>query len=169
VRAALETAANASDRILKFALVVLMGVLVLSITWQVASRYMLRDPSSWTEEIARFALIWAGFLGTVYAYRSRGHVAINVLVHRLSDTWANRAGLLAAFSVIAFALPVLAIGGANIVLITAELEQTSAALGLQMSWVYAVIPVSGLLLILYAIHDFVRRVGGASVPGKGRA
>ena len=145
--------AAASDRVLKFLLIVLMSVLVLSISWQVASRYFLRDPSSWTEELARFALIWAGLLGAVYAYRTHAHVGIDLLARHLQPPGRRLLEMVSAICVIVFSLAVILIGGGNLVLLTAELEQTSAALGIQMAWVYAVIPVCGVLLILYALYD----------------
>jgi len=149
------TLVHACDSLLRFALIALMGVLVLSITWQVTSRYFLRDPSSWTEELARFTLVWAGLLGAVYAYRTHAHVGIDILAEKLSGAGRRRLETLTALCVIAFAVPVIVVGGTNLVLITAELKQTSAALGIQMAWVYAVIPLSGILLSLYAIFNMV--------------
>ena len=145
--------ADASDRVLKFVLILLMSILVLSISWQVVSRYFLRDPSSWTEELARFALIWAGLLGAVYAYRTRAHVGIDILARKLQHQGRRRLEVVSAVCVIGFSLAVMVIGGGNLVLLTVELEQTSAALGLQIAWVYAIIPACGVLLILYAAYD----------------
>ena len=51
------------DRALERALAVLMAAMVLAVLWQVATRYLLRDPSSLTEELARFGLMWLGLLG----------------------------------------------------------------------------------------------------------
>tara|TARA_R110002049_G_scaffold73329_27_gene189697 strand:- start:393 stop:902 length:510 start_codon:yes stop_codon:yes gene_type:complete len=146
------------DRLLKLALILLMSVLVLSITWQVASRYFLRDPSSWTEELARFALIWAGLLGAVYAYRTHAHVGIDILATRLSPVGRRRLEVISAICVIAFSASVIIVGGSNLVALTARLEQTSAALGVQMAWVYAIIPVCGILLVLYALYNIAHPV-----------
>lgn len=151
MNAFIARSAYATDSWLKFALILLSMVLVLSTTWQVVSRYLLGDPSSWTEELARFALIWAGLLGAVYAYRTHAHIGIDVLTRKLSER--NRAVLevFSALCVIAFALSVAVVGGTNLVLIAAMLEQTSAALGWKMAWVYSVVPISGLLLVWYAV------------------
>jgi len=62
------------DVILRWALVVLAVFMVLTVTWQVFSRYVLQAPSSLTEEIARFQLIWLGLLGAVYTFRNRMHM-----------------------------------------------------------------------------------------------
>lgn len=146
---------RAVDALLRAALIMLMAVLVLSTAWQVTSRYVLQDPSSWTEELARFALIWAGLLGAVYAYRTHAHVSIDLFGPRLSSSGRRRLGRLVAACVAGFALAVPVTGGANLVLVSAELAQTSAALGVRMAWVYAVIPVSGVLLALAAACEIV--------------
>jgi len=71
------------DVFLRWALVALAVIMVLTVTWQVFSRYALRAPSSLTEEIARFQLIWLGLLGAVYTFRNRMHVGIDLLVASL--------------------------------------------------------------------------------------
>ena len=51
------------DRFLEILLTVVMTILVLDVVWQVFTRYILKDPSSWTEELATFLMIWVGMLG----------------------------------------------------------------------------------------------------------
>ena len=62
------------DKFLRGMLVFLMTAMVFSVSWQVVSRYLFSSPSSWTEEVARFLLIWIGTLGAAYAFRTNmGH------------------------------------------------------------------------------------------------
>jgi len=61
------------DILLRWFLIILAVLMVLTVTWQVFSRYALRAPSSLTEELARFQLIWLGLLGAVYTFRNRMH------------------------------------------------------------------------------------------------
>lgn len=154
------------DSLLKMALVVLMITLVLSTTWQVVSRYLLGDPSSWTEELARFALIWSGLLGAVYAYRTHAHIGIDLLAGKLAAGNRKVLDIFITLSVIVFALFVIVVGGANLVLVTVLLEQTSAALGWQMAWVYSILPISGMWIIWYALVDLIARVrdGEPGIP-----
>ena len=57
-----KTFKNKVDRALEWALILLMGANVLNVLWQVFTRFVLRHPSSFTEELARFLLIWVGLL-----------------------------------------------------------------------------------------------------------
>ncbi len=63
------------DRALAWVLMVLMAVMVIDVTWQVVTRFILSEPSSVTEELARFLLVWIGLLGAAYAFRVRAHLA----------------------------------------------------------------------------------------------
>ena len=140
------------DVFLRWALVLLAIFMILTVTWQVVSRYALRAPSSLTEEIARFQLIWLGLLGAVYTFRNRMHVGIDILVTPLTGKKRLGAELIALGSVLVFAILILIYGGGRLVQLTHELNQTSAALGMRMSYVYAILPISGILISLYALH-----------------
>jgi TRAP-type C4-dicarboxylate transport system permease small subunit len=143
---------NPLDVFLRWALVVLAIFMVATVTWQVVSRYALRAPSSLTEEIARFQLIWLGLLGSVYTFRNRMHVGIDLFVSPLTGKKRLAAELIALSSVLIFAALILIYGGGRLVQLTHELNQTSGALGIRMSYVYSVIPISGILMCIYAVH-----------------
>jgi len=140
------------DVILRWALVALAVFMVITVTWQVFSRYALRAPSSLTEEIARFQLIWLGLLGAVYTFRNRMHVGIDLLVAPLTGKKRLAAELISLFSVLLFAILILIYGGGRLVQLTHELNQTSGALGVRVSYIYSIIPISGILICLYAFQ-----------------
>lgn len=141
------------DNALGSLLALLMLALVSAVTWQVTSRYLLRDPSAWTEELARYLLIWIGLLGAAYAYRTRAHMGIDLLAERVGPGGRARLRVITALAVLSFAVPVMIVGGASLVQLTWELRQFSAALGLPMAAVYSVIPLSGAIIALYALLD----------------
>lgn len=145
-----ETLKQKVDKALEWALILLMGANVLNVLWQVFTRFVLRNPSSFTEELARFLLIWVGLLGASYASGKKMHLAIEVGVDRLKGKprlWMEVA--IQAF-VFLFAFLVMVIGGIRLVTITLVLSQISAALRLKLGYVYLVIPLSGLLIIFYS-------------------
>ena len=141
------------DRALGGVLALLMLILVSAVTWQVASRYLLRDPSAWTEELARYLLIWIGLLGAAHAYRTRAHMGIDLLAQKVGAIGRARLRVISALAVVAFAVPVMIVGGTSLVQLTWELRQYSAALGLPMALVYSAIPLSGVVIALYALLD----------------
>lgn len=146
------------DKVLGWFLVAVMGVSVVNVLWQVFTRFVLSNPSSFTEELARYLLIWIGLVGGAYAVGQRLHLAIDLLPTRLTGRPAMWLAIVVELCVAAFALAVLVIGGVRLVQLTLSLGQTSAALGVPMGYVYLALPVSGMLMMWYAIGDIRERL-----------
>jgi len=140
------------DVVLKNVLIVLMAALVAAVSWQVISRYVFSSPSSWTEEVARFLMIWVGLLGAAYAFRTRVHLGLDLLPKKLTGQSANALKLFTLGVVVLFSVTVLVVGGGNLVALTWELKQYSAVLGLPIEFVYSVILTAGLLICVYAVE-----------------
>lgn len=141
------------DTVLGGFLAILMAVITLDVLWGVFTRYALGSQASWTEELARFLLIWIGTLGAAYASGQKMHLAIDLLTPSLSEGNARRVNLLIAWLIVSFVLTVMVIGGGRLIYVTVHLEQTSAAMGLPMGVVYGIIPISGLLIIYYKMVE----------------
>jgi len=157
------------DKILEWCLVLLMAANVLNVLWQVFSRFILRNPSSFTEELARFLLIWVGLLGASYASGNKMHLAVDVLVERLKGKNRAVAELIIQSLVFLFALLVMVIGGLRLVIVTLTLNQISASLHIKLGYVYLVIPLSGALILFYAfasILDSMRELKGKSTTSR---
>jgi TRAP-type C4-dicarboxylate transport system permease small subunit len=133
-----------------------MAVMVLNVLWQVFSRYFMGSPSSFTDELARYLMIWIGILGAAYVAGKNMHVAIDVLPSRLSDSAQHKLKQLVRACIIIFCLLAMVIGGSRLVYITYVLDQFSPALNVPLAVVYAVIPLSGLLIIYYKISDMLQ-------------
>ena len=143
------------DKLLGWLVTIIMGVLVINVLWQVASRFLLGDPSSFTDELAGYLLIWVGLLGAAYATGQKQHLAIDLLSAKLSDKGKKLQTLFINLIIAVFALVVLVIGGGNLVFITFYLGQISSALQIPVGYVYVVLPLSGLFIIYYAVADMV--------------
>jgi TRAP-type C4-dicarboxylate transport system permease small subunit len=151
------------DKLLKVLVTSCMALMVIVVTWQVVSRYALGDPSQWTEEVARMLLIWVGLLGGVYAYREKAHLGLDLLYQKVGAVGKRRLDIITDISCGLFALSVLVVGGGSLVQLTWELKQTTAALGIPMAWVYAVLPLSGVLIVYYSIASLLMNKAEANV------
>jgi len=147
----MQTVLNKIDQLLAGFLALLMTAIVIDVSWQVITRFLLSTPSSYTEELARFLLVWIGLLGASYAYRTRAHLGLDLLTNQLPPKSKALVELIAVFCSATFAVLVMVYGGSQLVLLTFELKQTSASLGIPIGFVYMVIPLSGLLITLYAL------------------
>lgn len=139
------------DRSLAAVLVTLMIVMVVTVSWQVITRYLLNSPSSYTEELATYLLIWISLLGAAYALRVRAHLGIDVLVRRLRIGRQRMMRHAAYLVVIVFSLVALVFGGSWLVYVTLDLNQLSAAFQVPIGYVYLVLPLSGLLMTYYSV------------------
>ena len=138
------------DRLLKPTVAVILGIMVINVVWQVISRYILGSPSSYTEELARYMLIWLGLMGAAYAYSQGLHLALDLVTHKLTGRAKARSQLLIHTLILFFALSVMVVGGIRLVYITWALNQTSASLQVKLAYVYVVLPISGMLISAYA-------------------
>lgn len=152
-----EKAKDRVDEVLRKVLIILMAANVLNVLWQVFTRFVLRDPSSFTEELARYLLIWVGLLGASYAAGQKMHLAIDVVVEKLRRKTRNFAELCIQVFIFLFALFAMVIGGFRLVTITLSLNQISAALRIKLGYVYLVLPLSGLLIMFYAFVFFIEK------------
>jgi len=125
-----------------------MGILLVNVCWQVFSRYVLKDPSSFTDELARYLLIWLSLLGSAYMVGEKEHIAINILSKKLSIKLQS---VIVNGSILIFAITVMIIGGMYLVVTVLSLDQLSATLQIPMGYIYLAIPLSGILISFYSV------------------
>ncbi|TGV04773.1 TRAP transporter small permease [Flavivirga rizhaonensis] len=145
------------DAILGTVLAIIMGVMVVNVLWQVFTRFVMGVPSSFTDELARYLMIWVGVLGAAYISGRRMHVAIDLLPTKLNKEGQVKLKIFVNIIIILFCLFALVVGGFRLVYITSILKQSSPALQIPLSVVYFVIPISGILIIYYKISDILNK------------
>lgn len=143
------------DNILGSIVAFLMGIMVLNVLWQVASRYLLGSPSIFTDELANYLLIWVGLLGAAYASGKKLHLAIDLLPNKLEGKSKQRLSLVITSLVVLFVVTVMVIGGGRLVYLTLLLEQLSPSLQIPLGYIYMVIPISGIFIIYYSISNYL--------------
>lgn len=144
------------DKFLGYFLAGLMMLMTIDVLWGVVTRYALGSQADWTEELARFLLIWIGILGAAYAAGQQMHLAIDLLKPKLQPKGQKNLSLIIDGAILFFAVSILVVGGFRLIYITQTLGQLSAALRIPMTVVYAVLPISGLLIVYYKIYDIIQ-------------
>ena len=159
---------KALDCSLEVLVMVVVGVLVVDVLWQVFTRFILKNPSTWTEELAVFMLIWVSLLGAAVALNRGAHLGIDYFVGKLSRRKKLYTEIFVFLCISTFSLCVMVIGGIDLVAGTLQLQQESPALQVKVGYVYLAIPISGFFLVLYSVIALVERLaelfrgGGAS-------
>jgi TRAP-type C4-dicarboxylate transport system permease small subunit len=146
------------DKFLEVLLTVVMAILVLDVVWQVFTRYILQDPSSWTEELATFLMIWVGMLGASVALYRGAHLGIDYFVDKFSIRKRLYTEIFVFVCIGLFSLFVMLIGGVGLVNRTFVLGQVSPAMKIKMGYVYLALPISGFFLVMYSIELLIERI-----------
>lgn len=128
-----------------------MAALIGVITLQIVSRVFF-SAVGWTEEVARFLLVWITFLAGTLAFQRGRHIAVTFAVDALPLPLRKLARLAALAIVLAFMVTLVIIGHRYM---QVQSFQKSAALRLSMTYVYAVIPLSAGIMAWYALVDMV--------------
>ncbi len=151
------------DKALEIFLILLLGVLVLDVIWQVASRYILASPSKFTDELAGFLLVWVSLFGAAYVTGKNQHMAINLLERKLAGKNKKLLRLIINTVIILFSVFVLLIGGSWLVYTRFHLGQISPVLELPLGYVYVVLPVSGLIVVYYSFDNIVKEISNNQI------
>lgn len=141
------------NKIIETFLVIIFSLMVIDVVWQVFSRYAIGKSSSFTEEFARFAMIWLVLLGAAYLCGKREHLSMDFLLRKLGPSRLRRRLNIIDLFIILFALIVMVIGGGNLVYTTLYLGQVSSAMHIPLGYIYAIVPFSGLLIIFYSFYN----------------
>lgn len=144
----LRQAVHVLDRLVEWIGAYLMVVMVLIVTWQVFSRYVLDHTPSWSDETVLMLMMWFGFLSIVMGFRRREHLAISLLVSHFPERVQWFIEKIIDLIVIAFGV-LLMVEGYQFTLLTwsAVMPVTRLPQGLQ----YMVVPFTGALTVIYGL------------------
>lgn len=126
-------------------LLVLTFTLIVAIFCQVFVRFLFDHNLTWTEELSRYSLVWITFLGAAYAMSTNSHVGMEMLVEK-SPLPLRRILIIIAMLVSAVFFIIMIQQGYALSL--KSMKQLSPVLKLPMGYVYAIIPVSGVILLI---------------------
>lgn len=131
----------------------LIGAMVLLALAQILSRALFSYTLDWAEELARVALVWSVLLVSPFAYRSGAHVAIGSFAAALPPRLLMAASTILNLLVVWICVEMLV---QSLTFWQRGLALTASALGIQMAWIYAIVPVAFVCLILVGIELVIR-------------
>lgn len=136
----------------RYVVAAILGTLVVLLASQVFMRYVVRAPFVWSEELARYLLIWCTFIGVSLAVREGRNISVDLLPVMLGERWRRPFAVLANVGALAFFLVIIF---ASIPLIgrIAAIGQSSPGLGIPMWMIYAAVPVGLGLAAVRAVQS----------------
>jgi len=146
----MQRVSDGVDRASQAAIIIVLGCMAVVVFMQVIFRYLLHLPLFWTEEFARYCLIWISLLGAGVALKRGEHIAVTFLVERLPKGAARMTALMARISVLVM-LIVVTWGGIKLVTITSA--QISPALRIPMAIPYLALPIGSIIMLLHLVSS----------------
>lgn len=132
-------------------------VMVLFTCWQVFTRYILKNPSPWSEELVSYLFAWASLLGASLVTGERGHMNIPIVVNRFKPSVQKVFYILSEIVVFLFSAIILLYGGIQISQLA--MGQMTSSLGIAVGVFYMVLPLSGVLNMVYSVLNILEIIG----------
>ncbi len=136
------------NRLCEFGLVLLLTVMAAVVFLAVLFRYVLDLPLFWTEELARYCLIWSSLLGAAIALKRGEHIAVSFFMDHFPERIKRVLGVVARLSVVLI-LGVMLWGGIYLVIVASR--QVSPALRIPMAVPYLALPFSSAVMLIHLI------------------
>ena len=156
---------NALRKILNKALNGLAGmsliVMTILTTYQVITRYVFNAPSTWSEELVGYMFGWATMFGAAICTGERAHMNIPIVVDMLKGGAKKALLIFGEIVALLFSAIILVYGGTTVSSLAMG-QQTSSLWGLAVGTFYWVMPVCGVLMVIYSALNIVAIAKGES-------
>ncbi len=140
------------ERGCSYLVILLMAAIVLIVSLGVFFRFVLNNSLSWTEEIAKYLLVWLSFIGSATALRKGTHIGITILSDTFKGKVKNIAEIFVSAAILTASYYLMYYGWRFAV--NAKI-QTAATIDLSLFWVMVCVPVSGVLMALFILGPLI--------------
>ena len=141
------------DAVMRFLMAVAMGALVLGGTWQIVSRWILGNPSTFTDEFLRYVLIWASMLGSAYCFYRDEHLSLELVTDRVHGAAAVVLQVFIEAAILFFVIYVFIIGGWKLAM---NATNVSSVMRIPLKVLYMIEPVSGAFIVVARILKYAQ-------------
>lgn len=140
-------------RLLEIALILAVLILVVDVLWGVFTRYAMGEQAKWSEELARFLLIWISLLGGAVAFGEKAHLGVDYFVGLMDPRVQKFLAVFGQIVVLIFAGTIFIYGGYRVVV--DNLDQRTPALLWKMGHVYLALPIAGVFILFFTLEQML--------------
>lgn len=144
------------NKILSGTVALLFAFMSFLAIYQVFMRYVMKNPSTMSEDILSYSFVWISLLATALVFGEREHMNLTFFLDKFSPIIKVLLSILSELLVMATAIVVLLIGGMSFLGVGAI--QVSPTLGITMDVVYLILPFSGILIILFNLINIAELI-----------
>lgn len=141
------------DKILGFICAFIFGAMVVIGTYQIVARYFFNSPSTISEELLTYSFTWMALFSSALVFGKRDHMRMGFIADKLTGTKRMVLEVIIELLICVFTAVVVVYGGISIT--DLALAQVTASLGISMGAVYTVIPICGVIILIYNVLNIV--------------
>lgn len=155
----MEKLRSALDKILSVLAGSSMAVMVILTTYQVITRYIFKAPSTWSEELVGYLFGWSTMFGATIVSGERGHMRIPIIIDRFNPTLRKAFHIFGEVIAFLFSATILVFGGYQVS--NLAMGQQTSSLGVAVGVFYWVMPICGVVILLYSIMNIIGIANGS--------
>jgi len=141
------------DKILTAICIFLFAEMVVVGTYQIVMRFLFNSPSTVSEELLTYSFAWLALFSAAYVFGKRDHMRMGFLADKLKGNAKKVLEIVIEVLIAAFAAIVMTYGGLHIMDLT--MTQKTASLPVTMGVIYTVLPLTGLIIVIYGILNII--------------
>ncbi len=142
---------NVINKYTEYIVFAMMVVMTAVIILQIIFRFFF-TALSWSEEVARFLLVWSSLLAAAIGFKKSSHITVTFLVKKFSENIQKILGVISYTSEAIFFFIVIVFA---VKLMIVQATQTSAALLISMGYVYSIYPIGGGIILIHLIAQIM--------------
>jgi len=135
-----------------------LTAMVVLTTYQVITRYVFNAPSTWSEELVGYLFAWSTMFGAAIVSGERGHMNIPILVDKFNPPMRKALHIFAEVIALLFSASILVLGGFQVS--SLAMGQMTSSLGVAIGVFYWVMPLCGILMVVYSALNIIGIVNG---------
>jgi|SRR5699024_4851590 len=141
------------DKVMLLLTSIMLIATLLLLLWQVFSRYVLNSPSTFTNELLGFLLVWMSLFAASYAFGSNEHLSFSLIKNKFTKWRMKLVNILVNLFIVIFTISIFIIGGMKAV--TSKMSQLTPILQIPQGALYIILPVSGLVILVYILLNTI--------------
>ncbi len=152
------------DAVMRFLMALSMFILVAFGTWQIFSRWILKDPSTFTDELLRYVLIISGMIGSAYCFYRDEHLALTLVTDKARGPFKVILNVFIEICILFFVIYVFIFGGMKL---SNTATNVSSVMRIPMKTLYLIEPVCGVMIVIARVLKYIQAFSALKSTKKG--
>lgn len=154
------------DKVIVAFCVFLFMMMTVIGTYQIVTRYFFNSPSTISEELITYSFTWLSILSAAYVFGQRGHLSMAFIYNKFTGVKRVFLDMFSEILVILTSIALLIYGG--YVMASENVNQITASLGVNMGFMYSILPISGIIILVYGVMNLADMVKKLKDPNVSR-